>query len=207
MAIPAGFSRLVLHGLAGGDIFETGVWVRGAAGTQDAAQTLANNAWNLWLTTGLTGMAGLMSGDSSYTGLRAYCYPGGGPKAQFIAEAVASPAPGQGANHLPLQVALVVTLLTGAAGRSSRGRMYLPADGGTCGPDHQANDSTVDDACTAVAGWLTGLGGGNQTPVVLSTTNGTARDITQTRCDSKYDVQRRRANKQVARHQKLNTLG
>jgi hypothetical protein len=206
MPIPAGYSRLTLHGTAGGDIFETGLYVHSAPATQADAQTLANDAWNSWLTSGLTGFAALLASDGFYTGLRAYCYPGGGPKAQFIAEAVATPTAGTGTHFLPLQVACVVTLQTGAAGRSSRGRMYLPADGATMGADHQFASVDVNQACVAVAGWCDALNTAGHQPVVLSTLNGTSRPITACRADTKADIQRRRANRQVAASASVHAL-
>jgi hypothetical protein len=206
MPIPAGFTRVVLHGVSGTDIFETGMWLRGSPASQEDTQTLANAAWNSWLTTAQTGLAALMDATGAYTGLRAYAYPAGGPKAGFIAEAVATRVGGMGNAILPYQSTLVVTLLTGAAGRRARGRMYLPASGATLNADHQFSDAVVDQASTGIAGWVNAFQAGANKPVVLSTVGGTARDITQTRADSKPDIQRRRANKIVARHIKTNTI-
>jgi hypothetical protein len=155
----------------------------------------------------MTGMCALLAGDSAYTGLRAYAYPGGGPKAQFIAEAVATAAPGSGTHFLPLQVSCVVTLQTGAAGRSRRGRMYLPADGAGMGANHQFATGDVDQASIAVAGWIHALSLLGGDPVVLSTLTGTAMPITSVKADTKADIQRRRANKQVPANTYTHAIG
>jgi hypothetical protein len=207
MPIPAGFARAVLHGTQGTDVFETGVWVTNAPADQAAAQTLANALWNLWLASAVTGLVNVIPPDCSYTGLRLYCYPAGGPKAQFIAEAVANPAPGNSGSVMPYQVAMCVTLLTGAAGRRARGRMFIPASGGSLDAAHMFIHEQVNEVGTAIAGWLTGMQAGASKPVVLSTTDGSSRPIVATDCDNKPDIQRRRANKVVGTYTRHNTLG
>jgi hypothetical protein len=207
MAIPAGYSRLVLHGKCGNDIFETGVWVSGAVATQAAAQTLANSAWNLFLTSGSAGAQALIGADSSYTGLRAYCYPTGGPGATYIAEAAASPVVGTAPGASPFQTAMVVTLQTGAAGRRARGRMYLPAHGvQLLTTTHLFATADTDRGSSAVAGWLTALHGTSNPAVVLSTVAGSSRVITGTTTDNKPDIQRRRANKVIGTYVKTTTV-
>jgi hypothetical protein len=105
----------------------------------------------------------------------------------------------------PLQVCMVATLITGAAGRRNRGRMYLPANGIGFG-SHEFPNARVDAVCQALAAWLDALNTLDGSAVVVSQAGTSKRAITQVRVDSKPDIQRRRANAQVASHTHTATL-
>lgn len=207
MPAPAGSVRVVIHGTApGNEIWETGFWMTGTGvDNQDDANSLAEIIWAELSATDNSGamtitMAQMASQLQTWTSVRVYAYPAGGTIAQFIGEHVlASPMSGSRTLHLPNQCSQVLTLLTGAAGRSARGRMYLPNQGLSLGGDGQADVGTV----TAVAnGWATAFTDINASDtgkiVVVSQKLVAARQVTSVRMDTKVDIQRRRANKQLA---------
>jgi hypothetical protein len=200
--IPAGIARVVYAGhLGGGEIFETGYWLLGDYGTQALTQTAADTeATQLGVSALLTTLQSMITADSGYDEVRVYGYPTGGPTATFVASAAIG-APGTGAGSLPDQVALVATLLTGAAGRRRRGRMYFPANGLVLAA-HQVQNTTVDNLADRLAAyWTAFVIDATHGPVVLSQIAGTAHPILDVRVDSRADIQRRRANKQTIAHQ------
>lgn len=105
-----------------------------------------------------------------------------------------------------LQQAIVVTLLTPQAGRSFRGRIYMP---GHCkSPQLSTGQLTSGDTSTVATGAVrlgktirdalkSSLAISTLTWVVWSPTRGVATGITSARCDSRVDTQRRRAAQQT----------
>jgi hypothetical protein len=107
---------------------------------------------------------------------------------------------GTGAVSLPGQVALCATLLTGAPGRSNRGRLFL---GGLAGSTLEANGKIraidLDVLRNGLAGFYTAVRDNAGTadefrPVVVSPTLGTSRRITTVQMGDVYDTMRSRRN-------------
>jgi hypothetical protein len=201
MPIPAGVARFVLVGhLTGGETFETGFWETGDFATQaevdSAASTFASGA----VIGPLDNLRALITADCGYDEVRVYGYPTGGPAASFVGTASLGAA-GTGTGQLPLQTCIVATLLTGAAGRRRRGRMYLPACGAQLSA-HQLTTPSVTQVSSSVADLLSlGAPTPGHEAVVLSQVAGTHAPVTQVRVDSKPDIQRRRAESLAATSQ------
>jgi hypothetical protein len=202
MAMPANTVRNVIRGtLAGGEIFQTSFMTVGLAPTsEDLAQAYSDSLRDRWLAH-LPTLLNMINSGCAYDGVTIYAYPAGGTAATFTASTdFATPQIGTGNAILPDQVCLVMTLLTGAAGRRNRGRMYLPATGVT-----MAAGGLV--SATQVATWVTGVESifsdiNGQAPnmggvSVVSNVGTTSRLVTSVRSDQRADIQRRRANKQV----------
>lgn len=193
--------RLVLFGTtAPSEIWETGVWLTGATATTQEATQAAVDAAQSGMVNLLVAIKARLSVDGAYAGLRAYSYPQGGTSASFVAENTTGAGAGTGTGLLPVQTCMVVTLLTGAAGRRNRGRMYFPAYGETLTGDSQFNIGSTDSLTNTLATWFENLKGGNNVgvPSVYSKIAGSARPINLIRADTRPDVQRRRANRLAA---------
>lgn len=206
MAIPNNVSKVVFSGyLGGGERFAIGFWLNGNAPVnQDAANLLASTLATSWGTDLKVKLCGLLSTDSGYDTVTVYGYPTGGPKAATIGQAALSGGVGTGANTQYDQVAACATLLTGAPGRSNRGRMYVPLNGKipastSAGP--QIDATSYGNVSTGLAtffkNWATNHGSAMGYPAVVSITASVARNITAVKCDSRADIQRRRANRQT----------
>jgi hypothetical protein len=110
------------------------------------------------------------------------------------------------AGPLPPQIAVVLTLRTAAQrGYASKGRMYLPTPGAvTLDPAGRLAPAAADNFRTATATLFTSL---NNWPMVDTSLNpgqvrimssvaaGASRTVTEIRCGTRYDTQRRRANR------------
>jgi len=195
MPIPTGYVKYVITGtLRGGEIFETGFWSDLPAGSQaelqDAVDTEADNVESDF---GGTGPRVLLDPGSAYTSVRAYAYNGGNT-AEFVATSAVTGTPGTGNTTGIDKMCCVATLLTGAAGRRARGRMYLPASGASL-TNGQFTSGPLSDVATALQTHFDRFDGH---AVVLSQVAGTARPITAVRIDSLVDIQRRRGNALVA---------
>jgi len=117
-----------------------------------------------------------------------------------------TPIVGTGTSNHPGYTCLVATLLTGLAGRSRRGRVYLPATAlGVSATTLQQNGSPISYA-QHMALWLStfnslpgNLPGDPAVPaVVVSRTTSAFNPVTSVRMDSIFDVQRGRQNKFIA---------
>lgn len=206
MAIPNGVSKVVFSGhLGGGEKFAVGFWLdSNAPVNQDAANLLATTLATNWATDLKVKLCGLLSTDCGYDQVTVYGYPTGGPKAATIGQAPLSGGVGTGTNTQYNQIAACATLLTGAPGRSNRGRMYLPLTGkipSTSSAGPQIDATSYGNVSTGLAtfftNWNSGHGAAMGFAAVVSTTVSVARKITSVKCDSRADIQRRRANKQT----------
>lgn len=206
MAIPNDVAKVVFSGhLGGGEKFAVGFWLKSHAPVnQDAANVLAGALATAWSADLKVKLCGLLSTDSGYDLVTVYGYPAGGPKAANIGQAALVGGVGTGTNTQYNQVAACATLLTGAPGRSNRGRMYIPINGKI--PSSTPNGPQIDSTsygnvstglATFFANWKTAHTGVMGDPAVVSITASVANLITSVRCDSKADIQRRRANKQT----------
>lgn len=200
MSIPPATVRVQLTGLAGtGEMFETGWWLKGVTisnGTD--ANTLAGQLVTIVQVNG-SGLRGILNADSSWSSVKVYCYPTGGPTATAVGEAALTGMTGQGVGILPLQVAMVITLGTGLSGRRNRGRMYLPMNGAALVAGHLFATSVISAPLNSIANILNQWNSGaapNGFSAVVSTAGTAAQKITLLTADQRPDIQRRRANKQ-----------
>lgn len=210
MAVPAGATRCVINGQAlNQEIFQTGFWLIDNAPVNQAAATDLATQLVLSAATDLIPQAKtLITNGSSYLGLTVYAYPSGGTQSQYIGQAnFASPVVGTASAQMPLQVSMCVTLLTGVAGRTNRGRMFLPANGAPLNLS-QFTTTQVDSVCLAVAtfikNWNSAHGAAFGNIGVVSSTRGSSRKMTAVKVDSRPDIQRRRANRFLATYSKTN---
>lgn len=110
---------------------------------------------------------------------------------------VAAVAPATGA-YWPNQNAIVVTLLTGTAGRSGKGRVYLPLLGNIIAADgHHGAAASIATAFSTFlkdlnTGWAALPGSENERAVVGSRTAGFLSVITGVKVGNVVDTQRRR---------------
>lgn len=200
-----------------------GVWVatdtaQGQADTEAAAAQLRTLIAAAPYVGALTAC---LSPDQAYDKVSVYAYPSGATKAAYGADAsfAGSGLVGTGTARNALQCSLVATLGTGHRGSSYRGRIYLPFTGKTFGTNHQAQNADVDAIQAALAGTANNQNllddfrrAGIQhndtsaNAVVWSRHLGIASPITSVRVDSRIDIQRRRAGKQVASYAKQGAL-
>lgn len=203
---PAGVVHVILHGTApGGEIWETGFWMSNT-GVTDAS--LANALANIIAGTlsasddsgAMLALANLAwSAYTTWTSVRVYGYTGGSNKAAFVGEyTLTTPINGSGNPTVPNQVCVVLTLRTDLAGRSHRGRMYLPLSKFDASPSAQLTAGF----CASVAGyWATAFGDINKSDtgriVVVSSLLGAYTPVTVVSMDTRLDIQRSRAKQQA----------
>jgi hypothetical protein len=204
VTIPIGTIRCSLRGtLPQGEQFNTSFWLADSpivtgAQTQDAAALIAT-AWN---TTGGPAVGATFSVGTRVDEVRLYAYPFGGPTATFIAAAPVTAGVGVATtNLLPLQTCLVVSLLSAFAGRTKRGRMYVPLTSNAL-VAHQTNVTPPNIIATGMKGFFDALnaqsGSLGKVSVVSQKGAGGSVPVRSLKIDSRCDIQRRHANRQVA---------
>ncbi len=114
----------------------------------------------------------------------------------------AAPSQTKGAatvNLHPWSTAVAITFDAGGARGGRFGRIYLPPQGISVGPDGRMANSSADGFVNMVKTFLTtGFGvspGEDYVPVVASARYGTLKPIQQLRCGTVPDTQRRRDNR------------
>jgi len=207
MGVPAGCWRLVYRGtLRGGEKWQSGFWLQenppaDNAEAQIAAQlefdseggTSASSLWNVLKT--------YLPNTITLDSVACYSFPTGGTSASFVGVSSGTPLVGSGSTSaLPNQCAMVASLLTGAAGRSHRGRMYLPCGSAEIDASTgQFNLARITDIATVLAtkftDFNTASGSGNVVLVAQLLTQAT--QVLSVRVDSRVDIQRRRAKSQA----------
>lgn len=199
MTIPELTTRVQVRGhFPAGEIFEWGYWLGGAPTDQDEANNLADLQKTLFDSSLKTLLLGHINADSGYDEIRVYAYPSGGPTASFVGQSTLNYAgTGSTTSNNALQIALVVTLLTGEAGRRKRGRLYLPYHLTSALTNHQLSVGTVPTIATAFADFCGGQNVGQQVSVVSQVGAGQQTPVTAVKVDSKLDTQRRRSKKQT----------
>jgi hypothetical protein len=208
MPIPAGVYHVVFGGdRIGGEVWESGFLVQGGVpASNDAANALALLWWGQLTSTDGSGAlvavaANLWAASTTVRYVKVYCYPAGGPTAEYIGEHIDTPLVGSQALQCPNQVALVISLRTNFAGRAHRGRMYLPMDNLSNDGHGQQSSANVNQQATKWAlcfhDW-NASGDNGIVSVVSRIGAGGALPVTSIVVDSRADIQRRRANKQAA---------
>lgn len=198
MALSYPLARIVLTGTApSGEEFSCGFFIDPPDGVQsaDGANTLAAHiAGSAAFTTLLSSLKSLINADTAYTTLHAYIYDGSPTVAAFVGQAAIANGAGTGTASLPLQTAMVVTLLTEFSGRRYRGRLYLPANGKTL-ISHQFATADTSGLANAWGTFLTALANDAQAgpPLVVSRVGAIQTGIVSVKVDSRPDTQRRRA--------------
>jgi hypothetical protein len=98
-------------------------------------------------------------------------------------------------NQLPFQVAVVISLLTNAATRHGRGRLYLPAPDVSMSTNGALSSTCLTNLAAGMTALFDSLNTSVLTPVVRNRKAHSSLDITSARVGSVYDTQRRRRNK------------
>jgi hypothetical protein len=203
MAFPPGdFLRITVRGnITGGESWSFTHYqqVTGLVALPAPAdlQTLCNSceaaAATMWNT-----LKTKCSAETSFTGLN-LAFIRNGVTAFSNQTNEVSAIPGTAAAHMPVYISRVVSLLTSRAGKSYRGRMYLPYNGLVFVPGAVLwpSDSTTLAAVKAfllacTADILVLPSSVTAGPVIYSKTASVATPVTQIRMDNKPDTQRGR---------------
>lgn len=201
MAIPAHTIRLVSSGaLPGGEIWQTGLWIQMAdpiTSTDDlilalaVPQTAFNTMWNT--------LKSRWSGGVKAQRLNGYYYDGGefGDSVTYSAELPLDENEGTGTPVMPNQCAVVASLRTGHAGRSFRGRMYLPLIKSGLGTNAEMDTFEPQIVADAVRDCISSINAGPGPVCVVSQTETASTPVTIVEVDSIVDTQRRRRNKML----------
>jgi len=210
MPRPTSTSRVVISGLLpGGETFAWGFWLTAAYTTQADAQTAATTIASYFEQYAEAVCKGLLSADSSYNLTTLYSYSAATGPAEFVAEAPITTAAGTSvAASLPLQLALVVTLRTGQAGRRRRGRMYLPVNSQAL-TAHQLTQAQIDSVLAGLQTFLQAIDNSasiSGNVCVMSQVVGEKVSVNEITADSRLDVQRRRAASEVELYQSADTI-
>jgi hypothetical protein len=214
MPFPSGdIIKYVMGGAVGSDDWSVGIWQTVSGLSSNPTTTQMNADVLATLTSFNTGLwsaatAGQKTVNASGTLLstgKSYLYRAGSLTRQGTASITA--VAGTSATILPFFTAMCCSLLTDTAGRSGRGRIYLPLTAGALlASTGQMNIGSLTSYATNVAAWLTGLNVTNTnfpgTPtmqcVVFSKTLGQTFPITTVRIDSIPDTQHGRTRKDIA---------
>jgi hypothetical protein len=204
--------KYVVGGACGSDNWSIGVYqqLTGLSSVPTPTQMNAAAAWQLGgfntiIWGGTNNYLKAVNGSGvTLTTCKAYLYQNGVLTAQGVGSQTSSA--GTGTAGQPFYTALCCSLLTAAPGRSGRGRIYLPYTGAAMVVTNGQLASSQQNLVTAVASWLTGMGGNTTlypgTPtcsiVVLSQKTGLVHNVTTVRADSQPDTQHGRTRKQVA---------
>lgn len=130
---------------------------------------------------------------------KTYYYPAGLAVATESGSKAITPDPGTNVGFCPPQIALVVSLHTGFAGRRNRGRAYLPTPCNLTTNGHTSSAVTSHTA-TNFAKYLTDVNAMTVGSLSFNACIGTfnAPILTSVSVDDVVDTQRRRRDKQVA---------
>lgn len=194
MSIPSGLTRFVLTwSMPGNEIAQSAWWEAGhvIADVDDSALTTmgASGSFTTWLGT----IKPLWSANTLLSALDGYFY-NGGTAAAAHGRATLNTV-GTGASVHPNQICAVMTLKTALAGRRTRGRMYLPANGAGMGTAGIFTQSGIDNARIGTAAYFSTRNDITGGVVVVSQTASSSQLVTSVAADYIPDTQRRRNNK------------
>jgi hypothetical protein len=187
------------------EVFNTGFWINtnGSTYTSTELNTLATAIRDAWVTNCRATWCSLMHSDQQWKEVRTYWYNGGPTpnQAQAVGVSTITGAAGTISTKTSLAHALVATLKSNFAGRSYRGRMYLPATGygyqtgtwtySTTGL--QAVADSVGNLFGTINGWASPI----RDVVIVSPLKTATSKVVSVVVDDKPDIQRRRMNKIV----------
>lgn len=167
--------------------------------SQADLQNIANGiAGTIVLASGLGHVMNQKANGVTIDAVHGYYYATPSNRATYAAQAnVTGMSFSAGIPH-PNQCSVVVTLLTGAAGKSRRGRMYLPLN--ACSVSNgKIGSADVALISTDITAWIHAINGGagGYQVAVASKTTAQIWPVTQIQIGDVYDTQRRRRNKIV----------
>jgi hypothetical protein len=210
--------RANINAVINGDSMVHTVWMQADQGNlqSNLTQLVAERVRDKWAqfisggNDGSPSLAGLLSTGTRYTTVQAYKIDADGTASDVADAAFATTVKGSGTTGMPSHVALVVTLLTGAPGRSRRGRLYLggfsssttlTTDGLLAGTAHTNLTTSAGKFYTALRD---NVGNDLIRPVVVSPTLGTASKITTVQIGNVWDTMRSRRKARVEVRQAAN---
>jgi hypothetical protein len=200
MAIPANVGKTVIKGTGpGSEIWQTGFWWA-RPDTLDMSDLAEFRTYTADLVSPIGGMWSTIRakiyGAYSYTGFTSYWYRGG-PGAALVADNPQTPSAGTYVTTgSPMDTCCVVSVISEAAGRRGRGRMYLPR--------HEACSTTTGQFLTDASVYVGAIGTlfhnliaatHSMQPRIVSQADGVARPVATLKGDQLPDVQRRRENR------------
>lgn len=189
---------------ANGERIVNTVWMRRDTVNDATAQGVANRVRDSWSKAftappaGVITLSGVFFGATRWTNVTVYKVNALGQSTEQAEAAFGAAVVGSAGAAVPPQVALVVTLLTGAPGRSARGRMFLgglSTNGLTA--DGRLTTARRDDIVAAMTGFYKDLRQSTAVddairPVVVSPTKTDARKITAIQVGDVFDTMRSR---------------
>lgn len=214
MALPSGFvGRVVVGGPVAGENWDTGFWLKFASQSTVPTQSELDVAAGAAVTDFITDVWAPSSGyalntqNGNQIGVsrgQIVLYKDGA----HVGSGTAATSPSLGtlsSGQLPAYVSCCVSTRTATAGRSGRGRMYLPWTGGGVAPDFQFSTAAVPNLLAVLKTWINDLasdfssltGWTTGTPVVVSQKLGTADTILSLTADTIPDTQHGR-NRRVS---------
>ncbi len=212
MAYPERLFRCNINAITPGEIIVNTVWMQQDATAFDSKSTqqVADRVRDKWEAMVMTGQGPFaanvplrshFASGTVWTSVVAYKVNALG-KATDQAEAPFIGVSGNGSQALPAQCALVTTLLTGAPGRSARGRLFLGGLSTFLTPEGRvlpASQAIVADGMASFYDALRRETGSPDEirPVVVSPTKTQARKITRINVGNVVDTMRSRRGKLV----------
>lgn len=187
----------VMWDLPGGEVATINVGWQQTGGTisidAPTADGLKDKSDDLW-----AALKPYYNDQVAYRGCVLHLISVGGASVQTV-ERTSSPVVGTGAgNMFPHEVAVCVSLKTATAGRSGRGRLYLPPPRvGTGSAVGRLNGSTPSEWAAILAGFLTNDPDNDLTSIVASKTTNALHPVTEVGIGDVFDSQRRRRNELV----------
>nr|CRY97354.1 hypothetical protein [uncultured prokaryote] len=187
-------------GLGSGEIWASSFWLTDvAADSQSDFNDVVAAVATAFTANARSVLLSQMSSVSSVANLTGRYYAAGESSYKYETIIGSVAAGGTGSFNTANQVAMVLSLRTADAGRSKRGRMYLPANsiGTTTTNQFQATycATVANDFADFFSAVNAITAGGGGIVAVASGMLGTAQTVTSVQVDTRPDVQRRRANK------------
>lgn len=205
MAVPANAVKCVVSGtLAGAEVFAHSQWFDGTGIVgddvkMDALSGVITSAIQNNLL--VSGFLGLFPSTTHWTQDTEYFYGGGGELVYTAINTINGKAGDVVGSPLPNQNAVVVSLRTDRAGRSYRGRSYLPGIGaGAMQTTGQMSAAQATTIVNAYADFLQAVkdSADGAPPIVCSPTRGAMTPLSYVQVDTRLDTQRSRATRQAA---------
>lgn len=160
----------------------------------------ASSAWDA-TATGTVNLRSIAGAAATFDSVRTYWRPSEAGPATVIGASTRTPFVGSGSPNLPPQCAIVATLLTEFAGKSYKGRIYLPNRTEIVDASGNFAATRAKLMATTVANFISlartrSVGSQLAIPAVLGQYG--ANQITAVAVDTVVDTQRRRRDKVVA---------